>query len=181
MSDIHPAGVENEVWPGQDFNNNRIMDFQNVEDWKSNELSKADFGRMPWHDVAVGFRGPAVYDVAEHFILRWNFCKRDKYRRDQRYPYITLQGREGEDEDLVAVQRPKFTVGGYSHHPQSSLDTKPLTNQGPMAVQVVRSTADWSSGILTEHSIQNAYCELIRNAQHFVYIENQFFSKSCWI
>ena len=27
----------------------------------------------------------------------------------------------------------------------------------------------------TEHSIQNAYCEVIRNSQHFVYIENQFF------
>jgi hypothetical protein len=25
------------------------MDFQSVVDWKSNELSKADYGRMPWH------------------------------------------------------------------------------------------------------------------------------------
>jgi phospholipase D1/2 len=24
-------------------------------------------------------------------------------------------------------------------------------------------------------SIQNAYCELIQNAEHFIYIENQFF------
>jgi phospholipase D1/2 len=177
MADIHPAGVQNEIFPGQDFNNNRIMDFQSVDDWKSNELSKAEFGRMPWHDVAVGFRGPSVYDVAEHFILRWNFCKRDKYRRDRRYPYITLEGREGADEDLVGVQRPKFPVGGYTHHPRTPLMTKEITNRGPVSVLVVRSSADWSSGILTEHSIQNAYCELIRNAQHFVYIENQFFSK----
>ena len=28
-----------------------------------------------------------------------------------------------------------------------------------------------------KHSIQNAYIETIRNSQHFVYIENQFFSK----
>ena len=28
-----------------------------------------------------------------------------------------------------------------------------------------------------EHSIQNAYSELIRNANHFVYMENQFFSQ----
>jgi phospholipase D1/2 len=40
---------------------------------------------------------------------------------------------------------------------------------------LVRSSADWSSGILTEQSIQNAYCQVIRGAQHFVYIENQFF------
>ena len=44
-----------------------------------------------------------------------------------------------------------------------------------MHAQIVRSSADWSSGILTEHSIQNAYSEVIRNAQHYVYIENQFF------
>lgn len=33
------------------------MDFQKVDDWKANELSKADFGRMPWHDVAMGVIG----------------------------------------------------------------------------------------------------------------------------
>lgn len=44
---------------------------------------------------------------------------------------------------------------------------------GTVRAQIIRSSADWSSGILTEQSIQNAYCEVIRNAQHFVYIENQ--------
>ncbi|GAB7354646.1 hypothetical protein MBLNU459_g5078t1 [Dothideomycetes sp. NU459] len=180
LADAHPTGVENEVFPGQDFNNNRIMDFQSVDDWKSNELSKADYGRMPWHDVAMGVIGPCVYDIAEHFILRWNFCKRDKYKRDERFDWLTMDGREGEDEDLIAVQRPKHPVGEYIHHPLSSMDGKtgrPGANnhQGSVHAQVVRSSADWSSGILTEHSIQNAYCEVIRNAQHFVYIENQFF------
>ncbi|KAI9739152.1 MAG: hypothetical protein M1834_007365 [Cirrosporium novae-zelandiae] len=175
LADVHPAGVQSEVWPGQDFNNNRIMDFQSVNDWKSNELSKADYGRMPWHDVAMGVIGPCVYDIAEHFILRWNFVKRDKHKRQAEYPWLTLQGREGEDEDLVAVQRPKHPVGGYINHPLTPLDSKPLKDQGSVQAQVVRSSADWSSGILVEHSIQNAYSEIIRNAQHYVYIENQFF------
>lgn len=183
LADVHPSGVEDEVFPGQDFNNNRIMDFQSVEDWKSNELSKADYGRMPWHDVAMGVVGPSVYDIAEHFVLRWNFCKRDKYKRDDRFDWLTLEGREGEDEDLVGVQRPKHPVGEYIHHPLSPLSGKTGrpghdNRQGTVTAQIVRSSADWSSGILTEHSIQNAYCEVIRNADHFVYIENQFFSKS---
>lgn len=38
----------------------------------------------------------------------------------------------------------------------------------------MRSSEDWSSGILDEHSIQNVYCETIRNAQHFRYTESQF-------
>ncbi|CAG8984041.1 hypothetical protein HYALB_00002982 [Hymenoscyphus albidus] len=175
LADVHPEGVSTEVWPGQDFNNNRVMDFQSVNDWKSNELSKAEYGRMPWHDVAMAVVGDCVYDIAEHFVLRWNFVKRDKYKRDGRYDWLTMEGREGPDEDLVGVQRPKHPVGDYIHHPLSPLSGKTLGEQGTVHAQVVRSSADWSSGILTEHSIQNAYSELIRNAQHYVYIENQFF------
>lgn len=154
------------------------MDFQSVEDWKSNELSKADYARMPWHDVAMGVIGPCVYDIAEHFVLRWNFCKRDKYKRDARFPWMELAGRDGDDEDLVGIQRPKHPVGGYIKHPLTPLNTKQLENQGSVHAQIVRSSADWSSGILVEHSIQNAVKEIIRNAQHYVYIENQFFSRS---
>ncbi|PNY23973.1 Phospholipase D1 [Tolypocladium capitatum] len=175
LSDVHPEDVSDEIWPGQDFNNGRIMDFQKVQDWQQNELSKAEYGRMPWHDVAMAVIGPCVYDIAEHFVLRWNFIKRDKYKRDERFDWIVLQGRDGDDEDLVGVQRPEHPVGEYVKHPLSPLSTKNLDNRGTVHAQVVRSSADWSSGIHTDHSIQNAYAEVIRNAEHYVYIENQFF------
>ncbi|ERT01679.1 hypothetical protein HMPREF1624_02931 [Sporothrix schenckii ATCC 58251] len=177
LADVHPDGVINETWPGQDFNNNRVMDFQNVQDWKENELSKTENGRMPWHDVSMGIVGPCVYDIAEHFVLRWNFIKRDKYKRDERFDWLMLQGREGDDEDLVGVQRPSHPVGDYVLHPTKPLASIPqlAPDQGTVRAQVVRSAADWSNGTLTEHSIQNAYSEIIRNAEHYVYIENQFF------
>ncbi|KAF8015958.1 hypothetical protein BT93_H1492 [Corymbia citriodora subsp. variegata] len=42
--------------------------------------------------------------------------------------------------------------------------------------QVVRSATQWSAGTSqTEESIHKAYCSLIERAEHFVYIENQFF------
>ena len=177
LADAHPSGVENEMFPGQDFNNNRIMDFQSVEDWKSNELSKADYGRMPWHDVSMAVIGECVYDIAEHFVLRWNFVKRDKYKRDERFDWLLMEGREDDDEDLIAVQRPKHPVGDYIHHPLTPLSSRSWAKeqQGTIHAQVVRSSSDWSSGILTEHSIQNAYKQVIENAEHYVYIENQFF------
>ena len=53
LADVHPAGVPEEIWPGQDFNNNRVLDFQNVNEWTQNKLSKAEYGRMPWHDVSI--------------------------------------------------------------------------------------------------------------------------------
>lgn len=178
LADTHPAGVQNEIFPGQDFNNNRIMDFQSVQDWQNNELSKTDYGRMPWHDVAMGLVGDCVYDIAEHFVLRWNCVKRDKYKRDEKVDWLLVEGRTDDNEDLIGVQRPKYPCGEYVRHPLKPLSSKPRGNQGTVHAQIIRSSGDWSSGILTEHSIQNAYSELIRNAQHFVYIENQFFSES---
>ncbi|KAF3322746.1 phospholipase D p1-like protein [Carex littledalei] len=42
--------------------------------------------------------------------------------------------------------------------------------------QVVRSVSQWSAGTSQiEESIHNAYCTLIDKAEHFIYIENQFF------
>ncbi|XVF38771.1 hypothetical protein REPUB_Repub20aG0130800 [Reevesia pubescens] len=42
--------------------------------------------------------------------------------------------------------------------------------------QIIRSVSQWSAGTSqTEESIHCAYCFLIEKAEHFVYIENQFF------
>ena len=47
---------------------------------------------------------------------------------------------------------------------------------GLCTCQVVRSAGLWSYGLEnTDCSIQNAYLELIDNAEYFIYIENQFF------
>ncbi|TYZ59758.1 hypothetical protein PybrP1_007641 [[Pythium] brassicae (nom. inval.)] len=45
----------------------------------------------------------------------------------------------------------------------------------PVHSQILRSLSLWSGGSPTERSIQNAYLRLISSANHFVYIENQFF------
>ncbi|MBA0770961.1 hypothetical protein Gotri_019499 [Gossypium trilobum] len=46
----------------------------------------------------------------------------------------------------------------------------------PCHCQVIRSVSQWSAGTSqTEESIHSAYCSLIENAEHFIYIENQFF------
>lgn len=47
------------------------------------------------------------------------------------------------------------------------------------AAQVLRSCGRWSSGISSpESSIYEAYLAAIASAQHFIYIENQFFISS---
>lgn len=58
---------------------------------------------------------------------------------------------------------------------QSQSHAQHGSQRGSADCQITRSSAKWSHNISTEHSIQNAYCEIIKNSKHFVYIENQFF------
>ena len=52
-------------------------------------------------------------------------------------------------------------------------------NTGSLRMQALRSASNWSLGRLnTESSIYSCYCELIKNAQNFIYIENPFFISS---
>ncbi|CAD8061948.1 unnamed protein product [Paramecium sonneborni] len=49
-------------------------------------------------------------------------------------------------------------------------------DQKSCITQLLRSSSTWSTGIKkTERSIENAYLQLIQEAKHFIYIENQFF------
>ncbi len=51
--------------------------------------------------------------------------------------------------------------------------------RGHMKVKVLRSICKWSSGVSEkEASIYAAYLDVIKRAEHFVYIENQFFISS---
>lgn len=54
-----------------------------------------------------------------------------------------------------------------------------LTNAGTTNCQIVRSAGPWSLGLdKPEHSIHSAYLHMIDEANHFIYIENQFFISS---
>lgn len=46
FSDCHPTEFERTVFPGQDYNNARIEDFQKVDDFMSNQQSKLEVGRV---------------------------------------------------------------------------------------------------------------------------------------
>ncbi|KAF2740141.1 phospholipase D/nuclease [Polyplosphaeria fusca] len=233
LSDAHPGNLDNIVFPGQDYNNARIMDFQDVPNWENNKLDRTKSSRMGWSDVSLCLTGPAVQDLGTHFAQRWNFIYDEKYsKKDTRYQRCTppisgaqqggyyppsgqqrgfeeegQRGFAGEDEGEEGERglfgrhgdnagsggfRDKFSSrisegyhqvegrygghhsGGYQQgQPQSHAGHS--SQQGGADCQITRSSAKWSHNISTEHSIQNAYCEIIRNSKHFIYIENQFF------
>ncbi|KAK4692964.1 phospholipase D1/2, partial [Lecanoromycetidae sp. Uapishka_2] len=235
LADCHPSNLEDIVFPGQDYNNARIMDFQDVSHYQENALNRKDSSRMGWSDLSISLHGPVVEDLRAHFVERWNFIYNEKYdvRKDVRYSRLTFtQNAAGtvNNQDIsapAAASRPYQQQGGgqvpyfppppvsdrgtggdsegQSDHPhldQMEGEARGLGRtmrsrfeQGKQYVsgnehyskvhghmqeagipcQIARSCTKWSHGVPTEHSIANAYIGVIQAAEHFVYIENQFF------
>ena len=64
-------------WPGIDYANNRINDFSKVREYLKENVDRTQKPRMPWHDVHCRLIGPVVYDIARHFVQRWNISRGD--------------------------------------------------------------------------------------------------------
>ncbi|CAK9780379.1 unnamed protein product [Cutaneotrichosporon oleaginosum] len=195
IADVHPTQFQNSLFPGQDYNNSRIMDFQTVDKYASNELCILEAGRMPWHDTSLTLSGPIVEDLVAHFSQRWNFVKKIKYKHDSRMDWLTLPEpwnsyynpdavKEAKEDAQFREDHPHLAelkdIGREAMHPQTTFKSMIPRQQheepvaGGVRVQVVRSVADWSHGTLIEDSIQQAYISMIREANHCIYIENQF-------
>ncbi|KAL5287281.1 Pld family protein [Megaselia abdita] len=143
-------------WYGKDYTNFILKDFNNLDAPFVDLVDRSNTPRMPWHDVGVCVYGATARDVARHFIQRWNATKLEKTRENKTFPYLL----------------PK----SYQDIKINKMLSTP-TNR--VTCQVLRSVSAWSCGFieqdLIEQSIHDAYIETISKAQHYIYIENQFF------
>lgn len=48
IADAHPTNLDDILFPGQDFNNARVYDFQDVTKWEDNKLDRTKSSRMGW-------------------------------------------------------------------------------------------------------------------------------------
>ncbi|CAD8108230.1 unnamed protein product [Paramecium sonneborni] len=62
---------QRQYWPGIDYANNRMKDFENVNKSDQSQIKRSD-PRMPWHDIAVRVVGQSVSDLVRHFEQYWN-------------------------------------------------------------------------------------------------------------
>lgn len=83
---------------------------------------------------------------------------------------------------MPAVKKyiPKLCASKFNLHKSTEI---PAENQNKFTCQcqIVRSSGQWSMGLHQdeiERSIQMAYIDMINKAEHFIYIENQFFVSS---
>ncbi|EXX54735.1 uncharacterized protein OCT59_028117 [Rhizophagus irregularis] len=168
LADFHEYSKHYSIWPGQDYSNPRIKDFFDVKFWARTIIDKKQFGRMPWHDVSIGFVGKPTLDIVRHFVQRWNFIKKNKAEDRPEYPVLIAKS----DKQYDREHPPQ--VKHYSYGNGQTISCHP--DEGTCDVQIVRSSSIWSIGLNeVEHSIQNAYVKIIEESQHFIYIENQFF------
>jgi phospholipase D1/2 len=126
-----------------------------VRDYNNNLIERKLLARMPWHDVSVGVAGQPARDIARHFVQRWNFVKLEKGMKKSHMKFLMPKG------EFVSTRN----ESGWT---------------GTQKVQILRSSTLWSQGVDLERSIQDAYLSAIQFAEHFIYIENQFFGKYCF-
>ena len=172
IADAHPGDINRIVFPGQDYNNSRIMDFQDVEHWQNNKLDRTQNSRMGWSDISLSLYGEVVEDLKEHFVQRWNFLYDEKMesRNNPKYAKLVHQNSPGgyqqglPEDDLGEVSE---EIGHMKHklhdgmaklegrlHHHRDLEVQHQAAVGPrvgaMNCQIVRSCARWSNGVALE-------------------------------
>ncbi|KAH9662526.1 phospholipase D delta [Citrus sinensis] len=137
--------------------------------------------REPWHDLHCRLDGPAAYDVLINFEQRW--------RKATKLTELTFKFKRvshWRDDYLIKIGRISWILS-----PELSLKTNGTTIV-PRDDNVVRVSKEddpenWhvqslicAKDVVIDKSIQTAYIQAIRSAQHFIYIENQYFLGSSY-
>ncbi|POS85779.1 hypothetical protein EPUL_001894, partial [Erysiphe pulchra] len=155
QSDLPKDADHCQLWPGKDYSNPRVQDFYQLNEPYAEMYDRSKTPRMPWHDISMQIVGQPARDLTRHFVQRWNYV---------------LRGRKPTRPTPFLLPPPDYDPN----------DLKDLGLTGTCEVQILRSASDWSLGLTeTEHSIMTAYCKIIEESEHFVYMENQFFISSC--
>ena len=174
-SDTMVHGEKGLLWRGKDYNHisKFILGF---DDWFKDQLNRTKEHRSPWQDIHSMVYGQAAYDIARHFIERWNFT-------------LIKKNADDEDEDSNNYSALRFLVPAARSEidgrvaPFLNIESESgrnFCNQAQnIKCQALRSMGPWSGGInKIEKSVQEAYIEAIQNSKKYIYIENQYFITS---
>ncbi|KAK1296904.1 Phospholipase D delta [Acorus calamus] len=130
--------------------------FRDLDTVFSNDFHNPTFAadgkgpRQPWHDLHCKIEGPAAYDVLTNFVQCWK----------KAIKWSELGQR------LKRVFR--------------SIDSGSVKGFPKLIKNAQAKNLDCGNNIVIDRSIHKAYVQAIRSAQHFIYIENQYFLGSSY-
>ncbi|KQK23957.1 hypothetical protein BRADI_1g77265v3 [Brachypodium distachyon] len=135
--------------------------------------------REPWHDLHSKIDGPAAFDVLKNFEERWlKASKRSGAKKLSKACNDTLLWIEripeivAIDDEIYASDRDpeRWDVQIFRSIDSNSVKAFPKDPREATSKNLV-----CGKNVLIDTSIHTAYVTAIRAAQHFIYIENQYF------
>ncbi|KAJ6998880.1 phospholipase D delta-like [Populus alba x Populus x berolinensis] len=147
--------------------------------------------RQPWHDLHCKIEGPAAYDVLTNFEQRWrkaskwsefgrSFKRSTPWRDDSLIKLERISWINGPSPSVLSDD-PKLWVSKEDDpenwHVQvfRSIDSGSLKGFPKDVYRAEKQNLVCAKNMVIDKSIQTAYVQAIRLAQHFIYIENQYF------
>lgn len=135
--------------------------------------------REPWHDMHCKIDGPAAYDVLTNFQERWLKAAKPHGIKKLKMSY---------DDALLKIERIPDILGisdapclgendPEAWHVQvfRSIDSNSVKGFPKDSRDALQKNLVCGKNVLIDMSIHTAYVKAIRAAQHFIYIENQYF------
>lgn len=135
--------------------------------------------REPWHDLHSRIEGPAAYDLLKNFEERWLMAST---------PHGISRLKKSSDDSLLKLDRIPDILGIHEAHctderdPEGwhvqvfrSIDSNSVKGFPDDPKDATSKNLVCGKNVLIDMSIHTAYVKAIRAAQHFIYIENQYF------
>ena len=125
--------------------------------------------REPWHDIHSKVEGPIAYDIYLNFKERW-----------------LKQGRKDDDGLIDEIDNELIGIDFGASGAQDSGSNwscqlfRSITSDSAHFLQAEKCCLNTKKGRYVDSSIAQAYIQIIRNAQKFIYIENQYFLGSAY-
>ncbi|KAK9076718.1 hypothetical protein SSX86_005052 [Deinandra increscens subsp. villosa] len=147
--------------------------------------STAGCPREPWHDLHCRIEGPAAYDVLQNFEERWLRASKPRgLSKITKFSDVLLK--VDRIPEILGITDAHYTSEkdpeGWHVQVFRSIDSNSVKGLGfPKDPKDAKSkNLICGKNVLIDMSIHTAYVKAIRAAQHFIYIENQYFLGSSY-
>ncbi|CAI0471977.1 unnamed protein product [Linum tenue] len=164
----------------------RTLDTVHKDDYHNPTFTGSVSGcpREPWHDLHSRIDGPAAYDVLTNFEERWFKAAKPRGLKKLKTSYDDALLRIDRIPDIVAASDAPC-VG--ENDPETwhvqifrSIDSNSVRGFPKDPKDATPKNLMCGKNVLIDMSIHTAYVKAIRAAQHFIYIENQYFIGSSY-